>query len=97
MKMCMPLLSPAGGTLSFHMAEGQPLKAGVLIATLDLDDLTAVVTAVPFEGQFPPLGPPTAVSGKVHQRYGSSLHDAQMVLAGYIHNVEEVRVALGPF
>ncbi|XP_074264154.1 acetyl-CoA carboxylase 1-like [Silene latifolia] len=90
MKMCMPLLSPAAGMIQFTMSEGQAMQAGELIARLDLDDPSAVRKAEPFCGGFPVLGPPTAVSGKVHQRCAASLNAARMILSGYEHNIAEV-------
>ncbi|KAL2249829.1 acetyl-CoA carboxylase 1-like isoform X1 [Sesamum indicum] len=90
MKMCMPLLSPASGKIHFKMSEGQAMQAGELIARLDLDDPSAVRKAEPFHGSFPILGPPTAISGKVHQRCAASLNAARMILAGYEHNIDEV-------
>nr|ACZ50637.1 homomeric acetyl-CoA carboxylase [Arachis hypogaea] len=90
MKMCMPLLSPASGVIHFKMSEGQPMQAGELIARLDLDDPSAVRKAEPFNGKFPVLGPPTATSDKVHQKCAASLSAAQMILAGYEHNIDEV-------
>lgn len=90
MKMCMPLLSPASGLIQFKMSEGQAMQAGELIARLELDDPSAVRKAEPFRGSFPVLGPPTAISGKVHQRCAASLSAARMILAGYEHNIEEV-------
>ncbi|KAK9757286.1 hypothetical protein RND81_01G153500 [Saponaria officinalis] len=90
MKMCMPLLSPASGMIRFMMSEGQAMQAGELIARLDLDDPSAVRKAEPFRGSFPVLGPPTAISGKVHQRCAASLNAARMILAGYEHNIDEV-------
>ncbi|KAK4428493.1 Acetyl-CoA carboxylase 1 [Sesamum alatum] len=90
MKMCMPLLSPASGKIHFKMSEGQAMQAGELIARLDLDDPSAVRKAEPFHGSFPVLGPPTAISGKVHQRCAASLNAARMILAGYEHNIDEV-------
>ncbi|XP_058224894.1 acetyl-CoA carboxylase 1-like isoform X2 [Rhododendron vialii] len=90
MKMCMPLLSPASGTIRIKMSEGQAMQAGELIARLDLDDPSAVRKAEPFHGSFPILGPPTAISGKVHQRCAASLNAARMILAGYEHNIDEV-------
>ncbi|XP_057502237.1 acetyl-CoA carboxylase 1-like [Actinidia eriantha] len=90
MKMCMPLLSPASGILRFKMSEGQAMQAGELISRLDLDDPSAVRKAEPFHGSFPILGPPTAISGKVHQRCAASLNAARMILAGYEHNIDEV-------
>ncbi|GAU24570.1 hypothetical protein TSUD_149110 [Trifolium subterraneum] len=90
MKMCMPLLSPASGIIHFRLAEGQAMQAGELIARLDLDDPSAVRKAEPFTGSFPILGPPTAISGKVHQKCAASLNAARMILAGYEHNIDEV-------
>ncbi|CAA2994471.1 acetyl- carboxylase 1-like [Olea europaea subsp. europaea] len=90
MKMCMPLLSPSSGNIHFQMSEGQAMQAGELIARLDLDDPSAVRKAEPFHGSFPLLGPPTAISGKVHQRCAASLNAARMILAGYEHNIDEV-------
>ncbi|XP_043720537.1 acetyl-CoA carboxylase 1-like [Telopea speciosissima] len=90
MKMCMPLLLPASGVIHFKMSEGQAMQAGDLIARLDLDDPSAVRKAEPFTGSFPVLGPPTAISGKVHQRCAASLNAARMILAGYDHNIDEV-------
>ncbi|KAI8023205.1 Acetyl-CoA carboxylase 1 [Camellia lanceoleosa] len=76
MKMCMPLLSPTSGIIHFLMSEGQAMQAGELIARLDLDDPSAVRKAEPFHGSFPILGPPTAISEKVHQRCAASLNAA---------------------
>ncbi|KAL5559057.1 hypothetical protein UlMin_035268 [Ulmus minor] len=90
MKMCMPLLSPASGIIQFKMSEGQAMQAGELIARLDLDDPSAVRKAEPFNGSFPVLGPPTAISGKVHQRCAASINAARMILAGYEHKIDEV-------
>ncbi|CAN1247439.1 Acetyl-CoA carboxylase 1 [Linum perenne] len=90
MKMCMPLLSPASGVVHFTMSEGQAMQAGELIASLDLDDPSAVRKAEPFHGSFPLLGPPTAISGKVHQRCAASVNAARMILAGYYHAIDEV-------
>lgn len=68
------------------------MQAGELIARLDLDDPSAVRKAEPFHGSFPVLGPPTAISGKVHQRCAASLNAARMILAGYEHNIEDVSI-----
>lgn len=67
------------------------MQAGDLIAKLDLDDPSAVRRAEPFHGTFPKLGSPTVVSDKVHQRCAASLNAARMILAGYEHNIQEVR------
>ncbi|KAL5230766.1 hypothetical protein ABZP36_029542 [Zizania latifolia] len=90
MKMCMPLLLPASGVIHFVMPEGQAMQANDLIARLDLDDPSSVRRAEPFNGTFPKLGPPTAVSGKVHQKFAANVNSAHMILAGYGHNINEV-------
>ena len=48
--------------------------------------------AEPFDGMFPQTGLPVAASGQVHKRYAASLNAAQMVLAGYEHNISEVNI-----
>ncbi|KAE9603887.1 putative ligase [Lupinus albus] len=90
MKMCMPLLSPASGVIHFKLSEGQAMQAGELIARLDLDDPSAVRKAELFNGIFPVLGLPTAISGKIHQKCAASLNAARMILAGYEHNIDDV-------
>lgn len=66
------------------------LQAGELIARLELDDPSAVRKAAPFDGSFPILGPPTAMSDKVHQKCAATLNAARMVLAGYDENIDDV-------
>ena len=66
-------------------------QANDLIARLDLDDPSSVRRAEPFHGSFPKLGPRTAISGKVHQKFAASVNSAHMILAGYEHNINEVR------
>jgi acetyl-CoA carboxylase/biotin carboxylase 1 len=67
------------------------VQASDLIARLDLDDPSSVRKAEPFHGTFPKLGPPTAISGKVHQKFAASMNSVHMILAGYEHNTEQVR------
>jgi hypothetical protein len=50
MKMFMPMLAPAAGTLRWRLPEGSILAPGDLIATLDLTDHGAVTQAEPFTG-----------------------------------------------
>lgn len=66
------------------------IQGGDLIASLDLDDPSAVRKALPFEDSFPPLGLPTAIAAKVHQRCADSLNAARNILAGYEHDLDEV-------
>uniref|UniRef100_A0A0E0B9J6 Uncharacterized protein n=1 Tax=Oryza glumipatula TaxID=40148 RepID=A0A0E0B9J6_9ORYZ len=90
MKMCMPLLLPASGVIHFVMHEGQTIQENDLIARLDLDDTSYVRRVETYNGTFPKLGPPTVVSGKVHQKFSASVGSAQMILAGYEHNINQV-------
>jgi hypothetical protein len=67
------------------------VQASDLIARLDLDDPSSVRNDEPFHGTFPIHGPPTAISGKVHQKFSASMNSARMILAGYEHNINQVR------
>ncbi|KAG5009856.1 hypothetical protein JHK87_018371 [Glycine soja] len=89
MKMCMPLLSPASGIIHFKMSEGQAMQVYSIVFHIGS---TAVRKAEPFTGSFPVLGPPTAISGKVHQKCAASLNAARMILSGYDHNIDEADV-----
>ncbi|KAI3807627.1 hypothetical protein L1987_23559 [Smallanthus sonchifolius] len=66
------------------------MQAGELIASLDLDDPSAIRKAKPFHGGFPVLGSPTAMSDKVHQKCAATLSAAWMILAGYDDNIDDV-------
>ena len=67
------------------------LQPGELIANLDLTDPSTVRKAEPFHGRFPRLGLPTEISAKVHKRCAATLNAARMILAGYEHQVDEVK------
>lgn len=94
MKMVMTLLTPAAGTISLEMPEGSVLAPGNLIARLDLDDPASVRTATPFEGQWPPLGPPVVKADGVEKRFLEAISDAENILSGYPNNVESAVTAL---
>jgi acetyl-CoA carboxylase/biotin carboxylase 1 len=51
MKMVMALSAAAAGTVTHQKQPGGALQAGDILATLDLDDPTAVKQSKPFEGQ----------------------------------------------
>lgn len=83
MKMLMPLLAPASGTVYFQIPEGSPLKAGDLIAKLDLDDSNAIPQAVPSNEIFSSdLGPPEVHSNRVDHRFQRALSAAYDILSG---------------
>ena len=68
------------------------LPAGDLIGTLDIDDPSAFGDlAKPVAGDFPLMGPPTPVPERAHQQFAEALKKAHLILAGYQHNVPEVR------
>ncbi|XP_044395056.1 acetyl-CoA carboxylase 1-like [Aegilops tauschii subsp. strangulata] len=90
MKMCMPLLLPASGVIHFVMSEGQAMQASGLIARWDLVGPSSGRSAEPFHGTFPKLEPPTAISGKVHQKFAASANSAHMILAGYERSINHV-------
>ncbi|EIE18073.1 hypothetical protein COCSUDRAFT_26470 [Coccomyxa subellipsoidea C-169] len=90
MKMLMPLLTPATGTINFQLPEGAVLTAGDLIAVLDLDEPGAVTAAAPYPGGFPELGPPLVHSQGVDYRFKEAYSAAKMILEGYEHPVDLV-------
>eukprot|EP00803_Ostreobium_quekettii_P003946 evm.model.scf_1945.1 EVM.evm.TU.scf_1945.1 scf_1945:1899-19188(+) len=90
MKMLMPVLAPAGGTVHFKVPEGATLSAGDLFAQLDLDDPAAVVKAEASDEKFPELGPPLVQSERVDHRFKKAYEAARNILAGYDQSVEWV-------
>jgi acetyl-CoA carboxylase/biotin carboxylase 1 len=82
MKMLMPLLTPASGTIHFQLPEGAVLVSGDLIARLELDDCMAVTAAQPYPGGFPELGPPLVHSQGVDYRFKEAYSAAKMILEG---------------
>lgn len=83
MKMLMPLKAPASGTVHFQIPEGSPLKAGDLIAKLELDDTDSIPQAVPSNEVFPSeLGPPEVHSNRVDHRFQRALGAAYDILSG---------------
>ena len=49
-----------------------------------------VIKAERFLGPFPDLGAPVVPSTRLDQRFRSTLEAAEMVLSGYVRNVDEV-------
>ena len=80
--MIMPLLAPAAGHLRPQLLGGAIMKAGDLIARLDLDDFAATSKALPFTGAFPDLGPPIVFSSGVDVKFSNALNAANMIMAG---------------
>uniref|UniRef100_A0A453JMB5 Acetyl-CoA carboxylase central domain-containing protein n=1 Tax=Aegilops tauschii subsp. strangulata TaxID=200361 RepID=A0A453JMB5_AEGTS len=67
------------------------VQASGLIARWDLVGPSSGRSAEPFHGTFPKLEPPTAISGKVHQKFAASANSAHMILAGYERSINHVR------
>lgn len=82
MKMMMPLLAPASGTITFELPEGAVLAAGDVIARLDLDDPSSIVRAREYSGALPELGPPVICSDTVDYRFKEACSAAKMIMAG---------------
>lgn len=82
MKQIMLMMVPAGGTISFEVAEGCVLQAGDLVATLELDQPDAVAKGEPFMGSLPALGPPQVASNSIDYVFKRSMRLVDMILAG---------------
>ncbi|GFR43976.1 hypothetical protein Agub_g5120, partial [Astrephomene gubernaculifera] len=90
MKMVMPLLSPASGTLRWVVPEGGVVAAGDLIASLELEEGAAVAAPEPYPGSFPELGPPQVLSSRVDAVLSSAVEAAKNIMAGYVVQPEQV-------
>eukprot|EP00899_Mesostigma_viride_P017896 jgi/Mesvir1/26107/Mv06825-RA.1 len=90
MKMCMPLVTLAGGKIIFQVPEGASVSVGDLIARLELDDAAGQVAVKDNEKPFPELGPPTVAAAKVHLRCSAAIDAARNVLCGYDNDVSLV-------
>jgi len=83
MKMYMPLTTQNSGIIHFVKSEGSVLHAGDVVATMTLDDISAVKKAIPFEGDLPALGPPRSPETKPHQLLRSTLKRIRLIIDGY--------------
>ena len=61
--------------------------SGDILGILTLDDPSKVKHAKPFEGQLPPMGPPTIVGDKAPQRAARLISILQNILLGYDNQV----------
>ena len=84
MKMVMPLMSPAAGKIHYELLPGSIMKAGDLIARLELNNLAAITKAEPFTGGFPEMGPPLVFSSTVNDVFKQAHTAAQMIMAGML-------------
>jgi len=83
MKMLMPLVAAEDGIPTFVKQPGVSLEPGDVIGILELDDPSRVKHARPFEGQLPPLGPPTVIGSKSHQVLAWHLNILNNILDGF--------------
>ena len=90
MKMLMPLVSDAAGSIHCTVHEGEPIVSGQLLGTLDLDDPSSVKKAQPFTGAFPELGPPRVVRNTVNSLFCEAMEAAKQVLSGYERPAEAI-------
>lgn len=85
MKMLLTVLSPAAGHVHYKLLPGAVMKAGDLIARLDLDDPASITQAQPFKEGFPEMGPPLVFSSTVNDRFKQALNAAQMIIQGKLY------------
>jgi acetyl-CoA carboxylase/biotin carboxylase 1 len=83
MKMFLPLIARESGRIQFQKTEGASLAAGGVVATLELDDASAVRRATPFAGQLPAVAAPHALGSKPCQVLRRCLDSIGNVLNGY--------------
>jgi acetyl-CoA carboxylase / biotin carboxylase 1 len=69
MKMYMQLTASEDGVVQFVKQPGIGLAPGDIIGILTLDDPARVKHAKPFEGLLPPVGAPSVIGNRPHQRF----------------------------
>lgn len=83
MKMLMQLQANHAGVITHVASEEMYVKAGDVLATLDLDDKEGITRAEVFTGQFPPFLPPHLRGVRCHQQLQGALRRAEAVLGGF--------------
>ena len=83
MKMYMPLVASEDGIVQFVKQPGVSLEPGDILSILTLDDPARVKHAKPFEGLLPPMGTPSVIGNKPHQRMHFDLDILNNILDGY--------------
>ena len=81
--MYMPLIATEDGVPQFVKQPGVTLQPGDILGILTLDDPARVKHAKPFEGLLPPMGHPSVVGTKPHQRLEFCLDVLNNILDGY--------------
>ena len=67
--MYMPLTASEDGIVQFVKQPGVGLEPGDILGILTLDDPARVRHAKPFEGLLPPVGAPSVIGNRPHQRF----------------------------
>jgi len=83
MKMYMPLIAAEDGIVQFVKQPGASLNPGDILGILTLDDPSRVKHAKPFDGLLPPMGTPSVVGSRPHQRYYYCLEILNNILDGF--------------
>ncbi len=83
MKMYMQLETTHAGKIVYAANPESYVKAGDVIANVELDDCSCVKTAEVFRGVFPDFVPPHLPGSRCHQHLREALRRAEAVLAGY--------------
>jgi acetyl-CoA carboxylase/biotin carboxylase 1 len=83
MKMYMPLVASEDGIVQLIKQPGVSLEPGGILGILTLDDPARVKHAKPFGGQLPPMGVPSVVGNKPHQRLTRCMTTLCDILDGF--------------
>ncbi|CCE63008.1 hypothetical protein TPHA_0D03740 [Tetrapisispora phaffii CBS 4417] len=83
MKMQMPLLAPAAGTIHILKSPGSTISKGELVATLTLDDVKMANPTLLFKGRFPNFGTAVIEGTKLAHRFQYLYYKLNNLLYGY--------------
>lgn len=81
--MIMPLIAQEDGIVQFIKQPGATLEGGDILGVLSLDDPSRVQHAKSFDGQLPPMGLPSIIGNKPHQRFNFLMAIFHNIIAGY--------------
>ena len=83
MKMYMQLTTSNAGVISHSANAESYVKAGDVIANMDLDDKSSVSTAELYTGTLPSFQPPHMLGTRCHHQLREALQRAHAVMSGY--------------
>ena len=81
--MYMALVASEDGVIQLIKQPGVSLEPGDILGILTLDDPARVKHAKPFEGLLPPMGSPSVIGNKPHQRLNRCLEVMNDILDGF--------------